>query len=93
MGNYLWLVARTGEATSRHKGLSIFIVPMTAPGLTIRPLNAMNGEAPCALFMDDMRLPADALIGEVDGGWSVITYALAQERMQGIRAPSARDSP
>ena len=82
VGNYLWLVARTGEATSRHKGLSIFIVPMTAPGLTIRPLNAMNGEAPCALFMDDMRLPADALIGEVDGGWSVITYALAQERMQ-----------
>ncbi len=81
VGDYLWLVARTGEVTSRHKGLSIFIVPMTVPGLTIRPLNAMNGEAPCALFMDDIRLPADALIGEVDGGWSVITYALAQERM------------
>jgi alkylation response protein AidB-like acyl-CoA dehydrogenase len=81
VGDYLWLVARTGEVTSRHKGLSIFIVPMTAPGLTIRPLNAMNGEAPCALFMDDLRLPADALIGEVDGGWSVTTYALAQERM------------
>ncbi len=80
-GDYLWLAARTGEPTPRHGGISVFIVPMNSPGLTIRPLRAMNGEVPCALFLDDLELPADALIGNVNDGWSVITHALAQERM------------
>jgi 3-oxo-4-pregnene-20-carboxyl-CoA dehydrogenase beta subunit len=80
-GDYLWLAARTGEPMSRHGGISVFIVPMNNPGLTIRPLRAMNGEVPCALFIDDLELPAEALIGNVNDGWSVITHALAQERM------------
>jgi len=80
-GDYLWLAARTGEPASRHAGISVFIVPMKTPGLTIMPLRAMNGEVPCALFFDDLELPADALVGNVNEGWSVITHALAQERM------------
>ena len=81
VGDYLWLAARTGEVTARHAGISVFVIPMTTPGITVQPLQAMNGESPCAIFLDEVRLSADALIGEVDGGWAVITHALAQERM------------
>jgi alkylation response protein AidB-like acyl-CoA dehydrogenase len=81
VGDYLWLAARTGDVTARHAGISVFVTPLTTPGITVRPLRAMNGESPCAIFLDEVRLSADALIGEVDGGWAVITHALAQERM------------
>jgi alkylation response protein AidB-like acyl-CoA dehydrogenase len=81
VGDYVWLAARTDPAQARHAGISVFIVPMDAPGITIRPLAAMNGERPCAVFYDDVRLPADALVGDLNQGWSVITHALSQERL------------
>ncbi len=81
VGDYVWLAARTDPARARHGGISVFIVPLTAAGITIRPLRAMNGEQPCAVFYDDVRLPLDALVGEVNDGWAIITHALSQERM------------
>lgn len=81
VADYVWLAARTCRDKPRQAGISVFIVPMSTPGITIRPLEAMNGQRPCAVFYDAVRVPEDALIGQVDGGWQVITAALAQERM------------
>lgn len=79
--DYCWLAARTGPAGSRHRGISVFIMPLKGvAGLTIQPMYGLNGHDSNTLFLDDIRLPADALVGEVDGGWSVITAALAHER-------------
>jgi alkylation response protein AidB-like acyl-CoA dehydrogenase len=81
VGDYVWLAARTDPSQPRHGGISVFIVPLRTPGITIKPLPAMNGERPCAVFYDDVRLTKDALVGEVNQGWKVITHALSQERM------------
>lgn len=81
VGDYVWLAARTDPDAPKHKGISVFILPLDTPGISIRPVEAMNGQLPCAVFYDDVRVPADALVGEVNQGWAVITSALAHERI------------
>jgi len=80
-GKYMFLAARTDpNAKQRHAGLSMFIVPMNSPGITIRPAETMYDGSFANIFYDNVRLPADALVGEVNGGWKVLTKALAFER-------------
>ncbi|MFT3820798.1 MAG: acyl-CoA dehydrogenase [Rubrivivax sp.] len=80
-GQYMLLAARTNPAAKpKHAGISMFIVPMDTPGITVRTSETMYGGTFANVFYDDMRLPADALVGEVDGGWPVLTGALATER-------------
>jgi alkylation response protein AidB-like acyl-CoA dehydrogenase len=74
------LLARTGG--ERHKGITYFLLPMDAPGVTIRPLAHMLGEAEFnEVFLDDVFLPDGAVMGEVDGGWKVAMTTLAFERV------------
>jgi alkylation response protein AidB-like acyl-CoA dehydrogenase len=80
--DYMWLAARTDpQAKPQHAGISMFIVPMNSPGITIRPSMAMYGHTFCHEFLDNVRVPADALVGELNGGWKVLTAALATERI------------
>jgi len=80
--DYMWLAARTDRSAARpHAGISIFIVPMDSPGLTVRPSMAMYGHTFCQEFLDNVRLPASALVGRVNDGWTILTSALATERM------------
>ena len=80
--DYVWLAARTNpEAKPPHAGISMFIVPLNSKGITVRPSMAMYGRTFCTVFYDNVRVPLDALVGERDGGWSILTTALAQERM------------
>jgi len=75
------LLARTGTPESRHRGITAFVVDMSIPGIDVRPLNTMTGSAEFAeVFFDGARLPADALVGEVDGGWNVAQLMLTNER-------------
>jgi alkylation response protein AidB-like acyl-CoA dehydrogenase len=92
LADYVWLAARTDPEQPRQAGISVFIVPMNAAGITIRPMQAMNGHKPCAVFYDQVRVPLDALVGELNDGWRVITSALAQERvsMGGLAARLSR---
>lgn len=85
---HLWLAARTDPANPRAGGISVFIVPLDATGITMQPMIGLNGHRANTLFLDDVRLPADALVGEENGGWTVITTALAYERasLAGIAA-------
>ncbi len=76
------LLARTDPDVPKHKGLTMFIVPMDAEGVTIRGLRQISGEAEFnEVFFDDVRLDADAVCGQVDGGWGTALTTLMYERV------------
>src|SRR4249919_857587 len=75
------LLTRTGPAESRHRGITAFFVDMDAPGLTVAPLEMINGVREFAeVFLDDVVVPADRMLGPLDGGWSVAMSILPYER-------------
>jgi alkylation response protein AidB-like acyl-CoA dehydrogenase len=76
------LLARTDPDVPKHKGLTMFIVPMDAPGITIRGLRQISGEAEFnEVFFDDVALDADTVVGAVDAGWGVALTTLMFERL------------
>ncbi|MEU9419122.1 acyl-CoA dehydrogenase family protein [Streptomyces sp. NPDC048272] len=76
------LLARTDATAPKHKGLGYFVVDMTTPGIDVRPLKEITGEALFnEVFFDDVLLPADALVGAADGGWKVARNTLGNERV------------
>jgi hypothetical protein len=78
--DYIWLAARTDPEAKRHKGISLFIVPTSAPGFTHEPLHTMPGVSTFYTFYDDVRVPANALVGAENDGWRLITTQLNFER-------------
>jgi alkylation response protein AidB-like acyl-CoA dehydrogenase len=79
--NRIFLLARTGTAESRHRGLSMILVDVDAPGVTVRPIRLASGRAELAeCFFDDVRVPAARLIGADGEGWAVAMYLLQYER-------------
>jgi alkylation response protein AidB-like acyl-CoA dehydrogenase len=81
VATHLWLAVRTGEPASRHRGVSLLITPMDAPGITINPIITQGGERTNAVFLDDVRIPVSGRVGEENQGWAAITAALNFERM------------
>jgi alkylation response protein AidB-like acyl-CoA dehydrogenase len=80
-GKYMFLAARTDRAAKPpHAGISMFIVPMNTPGITIQPASTMYDGTFANIFYDDVRIPLENIVGEVNGGWKVLTGALAFER-------------
>jgi alkylation response protein AidB-like acyl-CoA dehydrogenase len=75
------LLARTGDAPSRHRGISYFLVDMHSAGIEVRPLRQMTGSAHFnEVFLTDVAVPAANLVGPVDGGWAVTRTTLTSER-------------
>lgn len=75
------LLTRTGEPDSRHRGITAFFVDMDTPGITVAPIEMINGVAEFAeVFFDDVTVPAERILGEVDGGWAVAMSILPYER-------------
>jgi alkylation response protein AidB-like acyl-CoA dehydrogenase len=80
-GKYMFLAARTDkDIKPLHAGISMFIVPMDAKGITIRPSTTMYDGSFANIFYDNVRIPLENIVGEVNGGWKVLTGALAFER-------------
>jgi alkylation response protein AidB-like acyl-CoA dehydrogenase len=76
-----YLVGRTDPSAPRQRALTAFLVPMRAPGVTVRPLRQMTGGATFnEVFFDDVRLPDSARLGEVGAGWAAMMTTLAFER-------------
>jgi alkylation response protein AidB-like acyl-CoA dehydrogenase len=74
-------LVRTNWDVPKHRGMSVLIVPMDAPGLEINPLRLVSGQTGfCQEFFTDVRLPADALLGDLHDGWNVATRLLVHER-------------
>lgn len=79
--NWGWLAARTDPNAPKHKGISMFVVPMDAPGITIRPLiNMAGGHGFNEVFFENVRIPADHLVGQENQGWYQLAVALDFER-------------
>ena len=75
------LMARTDPDARPHEGISFFLLDMAAPGVELRPLRQMNGDAEFdEVFLTDVRVPADALLGPEHEGWAVAMSALTNER-------------
>jgi len=81
VADYGILLARTDPSLPKHKGITYFMVPMDTPGFDIRPLRQITGVAHFnEVFMTDVRIPADNVVGEVDAGWPVARTTLGSER-------------
>ncbi|MGQ0464161.1 MAG: acyl-CoA dehydrogenase family protein [Sporichthyaceae bacterium] len=75
------VLVRTGAKESAHRGITAVMLDMDTPGIDLRPLTSINGDAEfCSLYLDDVRVPRSRTIGEVDGGWAVAMTILASER-------------
>jgi alkylation response protein AidB-like acyl-CoA dehydrogenase len=79
--DYIWLACRTDPDAPRHKGLSIIIVPTDAPGFSWTPVRTMSGPTTSATYFSDVRVPVSSVVGELNGGWALITNQLNHERV------------
>jgi len=81
--NHCIVIARTNTEVPKHKGLSLFLVDMKSPGVTVRPLPMMGfGAETAEIFFDDVRVPKFNLIGEPDRGWYHLAAALDIQRVR-----------
>ncbi|TDE36860.1 dehydrogenase [Nonomuraea mesophila] len=91
------LLARTDVDVPKHKGLTMFVVDMHHPGVTVRPLKDMSGRANFnEIFFDDVTIPDEHRVGEVNDGWSVAVTTLLHERLSisaGVGMGGQRDHP
>jgi alkylation response protein AidB-like acyl-CoA dehydrogenase len=78
---HVWLAARTDPDAPKHRGVSVFIVPLNSQGMTVRPLYTMAGVRTNEVFFEDVRIPAEALVGEENRGWYIVANALDFERV------------
>ncbi|MCV7205624.1 acyl-CoA dehydrogenase family protein [Mycolicibacterium peregrinum] len=79
--DYGYLLARTDPDAPKHKGISAFIVDMSSPGITVRPLRELTGTSDFnEVFLDNVTLPAEAMIGTPGQGWAIANATLAHER-------------
>jgi len=92
--DYGAVIARTDPAVPKHNGITMFIVDMHAPGVTVRPLRVATGATPFnEVFFDQVRLPADSVIGEVNDGWRAAVVMLRNERVNIGTMGAPRTSP
>ncbi len=92
--DYGAILARTDPAKPKHEGISMFIVDMHAPGVTVRPLKMATGHSPFnEVYFDAVRMPADALIGEENKGWAAAVVMLRHERIAIGTMGSSRTNP
>jgi alkylation response protein AidB-like acyl-CoA dehydrogenase len=78
--DYVFLLTRTNAEVPKHKGLTTFLVPLRQPGVEIQPVSTVSGERTNLTFYSDVRVDDSLRIGEVDGGWEVMTVGLTFER-------------
>ena len=79
--DYMWLAVRTDPDVKKHKGISIVIVPMNTPGITLQPLRLVGEHDINAVFFDDVRVPTSNCVGGENQGWTLITNQLNHERV------------
>ena len=80
ISDWVFLLARTGGEGSRHGGFTVFVIPMDRPGITIDPIWTVSTERSNATFYDEVRVGDEAVVGEVDQGWAVMSLMLGFER-------------
>jgi len=84
--DYVWLAVRTNPEAKKHRGISMLIVPTTAPGFSWTPVHTMAGPDTSATYYEDVRVPVTNLVGEENGGWKLVTNQLNHERVALVSA-------
>ncbi len=79
--DYIWLATRTDPEVAKHKGISMFIVPMDTPGIKVVPMSLLGDHNINYTFYEDVRVPAGNLVGGENNGWTLITNQLNHERV------------
>jgi alkylation response protein AidB-like acyl-CoA dehydrogenase len=79
--DYIWLACRTDPNVSKHKGITILIVDTRLEGFSTSPIHIINGGATCMSYYDNVRVPAEMVVGEENLGWKLITLQLNHERI------------
>lgn len=88
------LLARTDADVPKHQGITMFVIDMHAPGVSVRPLKDMSGASKFnEVFLDNLRLPAGAVVGEVNQGWAATVQMLRHERLALTGRHTRRDDP
>jgi alkylation response protein AidB-like acyl-CoA dehydrogenase len=81
IADWCFLLCRTEHDAPKHKGISLLLVDMRTPGISVRPLKQMTGDAEfCEVFFDNVRVPADLMVGAPGAGWQIAMGILAHER-------------
>ena len=88
--SYVFLLTRTNPDVPKHRGLTMFLVPLDHPGVEIREVRTMGNERTNVTFYNEVRVPDSARVGDVDGGWDVMRVALAFDRQAAAHADLVR---
>ena len=90
--DYIWMTVRTDPTVKKHRGISMFIMDMKTPGITVSKLDTMWEYSNYEVFFDNVRVPKSAVVGELNHGWDYLTTALDHERvfMGGVVAQHRR---
>jgi len=78
--DFVFLLARTNTEVPKHRGLTMFIIPMTTPGIEVQRVDTLGGERTNITFYSDVEVPDTARVGDVDRGWDVLLITLTYER-------------
>jgi alkylation response protein AidB-like acyl-CoA dehydrogenase len=81
VADFVWLACRTDTEAPRHKGITILLVDTTSPGYSWTPIRTIGGETTTATYYEDLVVPVEMVVGEVDAGWQLITSQLNHERV------------
>ena len=79
--DYLWCAVRTDPDAAKHKGISVVMIPMNAPGVSHTPIRNLGDANIHAVYFEDVRVPVTNLVGPENGGWKMITTQLNHERV------------
>lgn len=81
IADWMFALVRTSQEDSKHQGLSIILIDMSTPGITVRPIITIDGEHEVnEVFFDNVRVPAENIVGEPGQGWTYARYLLSLER-------------
>jgi alkylation response protein AidB-like acyl-CoA dehydrogenase len=79
--DYIWLACRTDADAPKHRGISILIVDTGLPGFSVSPIDTVGGGRTSMTYYENVRVPADMLVGPENGGWKLMTLQLNHERV------------
>ncbi len=91
--DWIFCLVRTNPGAPKHQGISFVLFDMETPGVSTKPILLISGKSPfCETFFDNVRVPKENLVGEIDKGWDVAKYLLGHERemISGIGMPAGR---
>lgn len=79
--DWIFCLVRTDRAVPKHEGISFLLFDMRTPGVTTKPIKLISGKSPfCEVFFDNVKVPKENLVGELNKGWTIAKYLLTHER-------------